>query len=201
MAKSKKDHQSPDHKVFTGPATSFPEDFYHDPYGLDRYVVQEKVLFSWKSPNKIDRQRTRSEMIQILLFFVLVGVVLLLLREVLLAGVAAAGAVLYLSLILTKPTFLDCHITTIGLKIDNRYYFWQQLTQFWFDTKHGSRVLYLRNIYPNVQHIKLLILPSDEESITKTLGKYLLYKKPQQTGAEKLIEQVMDQVLVHFDLL
>ncbi len=179
--------------------SQFPEKFYDDPTGIDRYVVQEKVLFSWQGPSKIDRKKKKNEVAQLVLFAVIVILILFLLQEVLLALVIVMFAVLYLLFEATPPLLLQYQITTIGIKIEEKYYYWPQLTQFWFEDKNETRILHIRNIYPRLQVLKLIIHPDDETDIKTNIGKYLLYKKPQQTAFEKWLKRVSSYLPLDID--
>jgi hypothetical protein len=171
-------------------STPFPEKFYDDPTGLDRYVVQEKVLFSWQGPSKIEKKKRKNETAQLILFAVILILILFLLQEILLGVVVIVFAFLYIVFEASPPMLLSYQITTIGLKVEDKYYYWQQLSQFWFEERNETRVLHLRNLYPHLQIMKLIIHPDDEAEIKNTLGKYLLYKKPQQTTWEKWLKRV-----------
>ena len=181
------------------PPSSFPEKFYVDPTGLDRYVVQEKMLFSWQGPSKIDKHKKKNELAQLILLAVIVVLILVLLQEILLAFVIVMFAILYILFEASPPLLLQCQITTIGLKIEDKYYYWPQLTQFWFESKNDTRILHVRNVYPRLQVIKLIIHPDDEEKIKNTLGTYLLFKKPQQSLIEKWMKRASSYLPLDID--
>jgi len=172
---------------------TFPDQYYVDPYGVDRYVVQEKSLFEWKTPSKVERNWKRSDFIQLVLFVALLGLILLLLGDPLLFLVFVTGSILFIIHLRSKPTFLNCKITTLGIKIEEQYLFWAQLIQFWFETKGNTRFLYIRDVYSNNRYRKLIITENDEEEIKTTIGTYLLYKKPQESRLQKLVQQLIDK--------
>jgi len=140
----------------------FPEKFYDDPTGLDRYVVQEKMLFSWQGPSKIDKKKKKNEVAQLILFAVILILILFLLQEIFLGIIVLLFAILYIIFEASPPLLLQCQISTIGIKVEDKYYYWPQLTQFWFESKNETRILHVRNIYPRLQVIKLIIHPDDE---------------------------------------
>lgn len=179
--------------------SNFPENFYVDPTGLDRYVVQEKVLFSWQGPSKIIKKRSKNQTLQLILFAVILILILILLQEILLAGVVVMFSFLYIVFEATPPLLLQCQITTIGLKIEDKYYYWPQLSQFWFETKHTTRILHVRNLYPYLQVIKLIIQENEEEDIKNILGKYLLFKKPQPKFMEKWLKKASSYLPLDID--
>lgn len=175
------------------PDKNFPEQFYVDPYGVDRYVVQEKTLFEWKTPSKVERNWKRSDFVQYLLFLSLLGLIVLLLADFLLLLVYVAAAFILTMYLQSKPTYLNCKITTIGIKVEDQYYYWQQLSQFWFETKNKTHFLYIRDLIGNYRHRRLIITEVDEEKMQTIIGKYLLFKKPQQTRWEKFVQELLDK--------
>jgi hypothetical protein len=185
----------------TKPEQQFPEKFYRDPVGLDRYVVQEKVLFEWTAPNKIEKTRQKTEVAQYILGIVIIALIFLLLNDLILSLVFIAGAFMWLVMLLSKPSFLRCQITTIGIKVEDQYYYWPQLTQFWFENRSETKILYLRNLISNINYVKLIILSEDEEKIKNTIGKYLLYKKPRQNMYEKTLEKIIDKLPFRLDFI
>jgi hypothetical protein len=176
------------------PLESFPEKFYQDPTGIDRYVVQEKTLFEWKAPNRVVRHHKRTEVAQSLLLVLLGTLVFALVGELFLLCVFLSFVGLYILMVSTKPSILRYQVTTIGIKIEEKYYYWSQLTQFWIEEKSETLVLHVRNIYPTVHNLRMVIHKEDEEAVRTTIGKYLLYKKPQQSQAEKLTHFLLDKL-------
>jgi hypothetical protein len=181
----------------------FPDQFYQDPYGVDRYVVQEKPLFSWKSQSKSERPRQRREMLQYVFFAVLVCLIIFFIGEWLLAIVAAIASIILITNLLTPPTLLNCMITTIGIKVEETYYYWPQLSQFWFEAHHDGKqeehILFLRNIVGYPQIIRLRFRTEEEDELQKALGRYLLFKKPQRTRWEKFTDRVQEKFPLRFD--
>lgn len=181
----------------------FPDQFYQDPYGVDRYVVQEKSLFSWKSLSKSDRPRQRREMLQYVFFAVLVCLIIFFIGEWLLAVVVAVASVILLTNLLTPPTLLNCTVTTIGIKVEETYYYWPQLSQFWFEVRHNEsvdeHVLYLRNVVGYPQLIRLRFRADEQDDLQKAIGRYLLLKKPQRNRWEKFVDRLQEKFPLRFD--
>jgi hypothetical protein len=181
--------------------SNFPEDFYHDPTGVDRYVVQERELVSWKAPSKLERERNLREFIQVLLLTIMIGLILLLIGEFLLTIVLGAMGILYVVMITAKPTFLNIHVTTIGIKVEEKYYFWPMMTQFWFEDRLDEKVLSFR-YFENGFHVgRFLVPPSEVDHIQQEMGKFLLCKKPSLSRFEAWLDTLSTQVRSFFDLV
>ncbi len=166
---------------------SFPEKFYQDPLGLDRYVVQEKMLVEWQAPNKLTKKRASSEKKHLFILMLLVLLLLILLQEILLAVVLLVLGFLYMILSAVPPAHLLCSVTTIGIKYGERYFFWPDLSQFWIEEKNTGQVLFIRSIFPRIQVWKFIIPDAEEAKIKNAIGTYLLYKKPSQSTLEKVL--------------
>jgi hypothetical protein len=179
----------------------FPENYYRDPMGLDRYVVQEKQLFDWRAPSKIDRKHSANDKLQMMMIVLFCVIVTIILGEFWVAMMFGALAVLYFLLMTSKPLFIHCQVTTLGVKVGEKYYFWSDISQFWFEDRAKSRVLYLRVVFPDVQRVRLIIHPSDEEELRTKMGMYLLYKKPQQTSTEKMWQALQEKLPIDLEFL
>jgi hypothetical protein len=180
---------------------SFPDTYYSDPRGIDRYVVQEKELYAWRSPSKIERARTLTEKKQLILIAVFMALVLVLLGELMIAVMFMMICIVYALLAAAPPTYLDCEITTLGVKVGEKYYFWPDMSQFWWEEHGDNRVLYFRVIFPDFATLRLVVPKVDEEKIETTIGTYLLYKKPQQTKFEKWKKELLEKLPIDLEFL
>lgn len=180
---------------------AFPETYYSDPRGLDRYVVQEKILMTWRAPSKIERNRSATEKKQLMLIVVFILLILILLGEVTFALMFGLVCGIYGILAITPPTYMECSVTTLGIKVGEKYYFWPDLSQFWWETYGQSKVLHLRVVFPDYQVVKLIVPDIDFAEMEKTIGTYLLYKKPQQTRLEKLKKEIQAKLPIDLEFL
>lgn len=178
---------------------NFPDEFYSDPMGLKRYVVQEKNLFQWLAPSKVEKNWQKSEMRFFLASMVLIAILLLLFSEFLLTLVLVLGMLVILLIATTKPIQLSVSVTTIGIKVSERYYYWEQITQFWFEEKNGIVFLYLRDLLPQVHVFRLIFRAEDKDSLQKIIGTYLLFKKPQETQIQKKVREVLNALPIDID--
>lgn len=180
---------------------AFPETYYSDPRGIDRYVVQEKVLMTWRAPSKIERSRSTTEKKQLILIVLFVILILILLGEVTFALMFGLVCGIYGILAITPPTYTECSVTTLGIKVGEKYYFWPDLSQFWWEAYGQSKVLHLRAVFPDFQVVKLIVPEIDFTEMEKVIGTYLLYKKPQQTRWEKLKKELQAKLPIDLEFL
>ena len=149
------------HTQLTNPNPQFPEEFYQDPTGINRYVVQEKILFTWQSPSKVMKKYQRTELSSYGFGVVIITIILLLVNEYMLVilFLMVAGVIAFTET--TQPFQLHCQISTIGIKVEDKYYYWSQLSQFWIEEKKNITFLYLRDLFPRTRIFRLIINASD----------------------------------------
>ncbi len=179
----------------------FPDKYYQDPTGIDRYVVQEKTLYEWRAPSKINKNRTRQEKLQLVLIVIFLIFVLLLLKELMLAVVVLALTIMYLVMVASQPSTIQCSVTTLGIKIEEKYFFWPDISQYWLEEKAGQQVLHFRVIFPRVTIWKIILHDQDVEKLPQTLGTYLLYKKPTRTQLQKFLHNLQEKLPIDLDFL
>jgi hypothetical protein len=188
------DPQQASSSPFAPVSAEFPDQFYQDPYGVDRYVIQEKVLLQWQAQHSFFYRSSRRSLNFLIMSAVLVGIIFLVMQEFFLVGVVAAAMFVVILLSQLPPEPQLCQITTLGLKRGTQYVYWGQLTQFWIEPIQGQYFLYLRQVFPFYQKIKLNVTGQDLNQFQKTIGTYLLYKKPQQNWLEMMLEKVIYQL-------
>lgn len=177
---------------------AFPEKFFTDPTGIDRYVVQEKVLFAWESPTKLPAPSLPRLGLGLVALALGAGIVLYLTGDFIVVLLITVIAIVY-NIIIHRPlSHLKCQITTLGIKIDDKYYYWSQLTQFWFESRQRTPVLMVRNYYPRIEVLKFIVTEQNIDQIMTTTGTYLLYKKPQSTPWRRTTEFIRS--LLPFDI-
>lgn len=180
---------------------AFPEKFFSDPTGIDRYVVQEKQLYAWESPTKLSAPSLPKIGAGLVLAGVGIGLVLFVTGDLIFVPLMLAMAAAYTVLVNRPLSHLKCQVTTLGVKINDKYYYWSQLTQYWFENRQDSTVLMVRCIYPTYTVLKLIVVDDELEPLMTTLGTYLLYKKPQDTWQKKSAEFLRKMLPFDVDFL
>lgn len=103
-----------------------------------------KTLLSWSAPGRPFRKRTRQFYLSVLLLFFLVEVILFLFSEYQL--MLAVGALSFLSVVLATvpPSNFHYTISTEGVKVEDHFYLWKELYDFYFKKLQGEDTLIIR---------------------------------------------------------
>jgi len=153
-----------------------------------------QVLLSWKSPTRVFKKINREYITTISAILVLIGVILIFLKEWFLIAVLLALGFFYFILSTIKPEETEHQITNQGVVTAGKAYSWDQLVRFWFEQKDDQKMLFIDAI--DRINLRLMMLLSDkgEEQIRKVLTSYLIEEKPENTWVDKAGEWVSRQV-------
>jgi len=153
MESEKKEH--PSHQ---------PEKEEYDPHEV-------KTLLSWTAPGRPFSQKSNQYFINILLIVILVSVILLLFKEFLLILVVLAVAFLAYALSTVAPQPFHYKISTEGIMVEDHFFLWQELYDFYFKRRDGVDILHVRthSYFPgelimvlgdlHKDHVKSVLLP------------------------------------------
>jgi hypothetical protein len=172
----------------SAPHPVFPDEFYKDPTGIDRYVVQEKKLIEWQAPAKLPAPPLPKIGAALVVLLAGTAVVLWLSGDVMLLPLVVVVALVYNVVIHRQTTAIACQVTTLGLKVEEKYYYWSQLIQYWIEIRQGMPALFVRNVVGYPETIKLLLDDALLDGVMHAMGTYLLYKEPQHTWWRRFIK-------------
>lgn len=142
---------------------------------LDYHDV--KTLLSWSAPGRPFKKRGKEFYISIILLVALFEIILFLFAQYEL--MLAVGALAFVSIILHTVTPKDFHykITTEGIRVEDHFYIWSELYDFYFKTIDGMDVLIIRTeaLIPGELKISLGNVVSDH--VRKVLVRFLPYRE------------------------
>jgi hypothetical protein len=142
--------------------------------------VQE--LLSWHAPGRPFRQRTREYFINGLLIMIAVEIILFLFSQYLLMVVVAALLFLSFALSSVPPRSFFYRISTEGVLIENNFFIWDELYDFYFMQEHEIDVLHIRTkaFFPGELIITLGMLSKQE--IKAALLPFLPFREHVEPG-------------------
>src|SRR6185312_4850049 len=122
------------------------EHFSHDPHPQHEVIT----LLAWDGPGRPFRKRGRNYFATTLLIMLLVEIILFLFAQYMLMMVVLSLVFLAFVLPLVPPHDFHYKISTEGMEVQNNYFLWQELYDFYFKKIHGVDVLHIRTraIYP-----------------------------------------------------
>ena len=103
-----------------------------------------KTLLSWKSAGRPFRKRSKQYYASSILIVFLVEIILFLFSQYLLMLVVLSLLFLAFSLASVPPKDFHYRISTEGISIEDHFFLWQELYDFYFKKRQGQEVLHVR---------------------------------------------------------
>jgi|SRR3990167_1166413 len=156
-----------------------------------------RTLLSWAAPGRPYRKRTKQYFLTSLLIMLLIEIILFLFSQYILMLVVVSLVFVSFALAIVPPVNFNYKISTEGITIQDHFFLWQELYDFYFKKIEGLKVLHIRThaFIPGVLTIPLGDL--DEEHIKTVLIRYLPYR---ETVAETFMEKSGDWLSRNFPL-
>src|SRR3989344_2819742 len=123
-----------------------------------------RTLLSWSAPSRPFQKRKKIYYINMLLIMFTVMVILFLFSQYLLMLVVVSIAFVSFALSSTPPNHNQYHISTEGLAIEDHFYLWQELYDFYFKQRNGIDYLHIRTkaYFPGELILMLGDIPKDK---------------------------------------
>ncbi|OGH21421.1 MAG: hypothetical protein A2958_01360 [Candidatus Levybacteria bacterium RIFCSPLOWO2_01_FULL_38_13] len=136
-----------------------------------------KTLLSWTAPGRPYKKRTKQYFLTSLLIMLLVQVILFLFSQYLLMLVVLSLVFVAFALAIVPPHNFHYRISTEGITIEDHFFLWQELYDFYFKRVEGIEVLHVRThaFIPGVLTVPLGNL--DVEHVRSVLLPYLPYRE------------------------
>jgi len=102
------------------------------------------TLLSWHAPGRPYKKRSLEFFINGFLIIMAVEIILFLFHEYLLMLVVFALGFLSLALAIVPPHIFFYRISSEGIRVEDNYFIWDELYDFYFMKRHGQDVLHVR---------------------------------------------------------
>lgn len=155
--------------------------------------LPEEVLLEWTSPSRPFRKPNRRFFTTITIIGVLIGLILFFANQML--PVAVVIAVVFLAYVLFSipPGDVKHQLTTYGIRVEEKLYYWEELGRFWFTKQYDSAILHIEvDQFPNTIH--LLLGDIEQQYMKDILSEVLLYERPPLTPVEKAGKWLQEKV-------
>lgn len=135
------------------------------------------TLSEWTAPGRPFKKRSKSYFSSILLIAFLVEIVLFLFSQYALMAVVGSLVFLAFALATTPPPNFHYRISTEGVMVEDHFFLWKELYDFYFKKRAGQNILHIRTytMYPG--EVTVTLGDMTEEHIKKTLLPYLPYRE------------------------
>jgi len=140
---------------------------------------QNKVetVLEWTAPGRPFRKRGRQYYLTSLLIAVLVEIILFLFSQYLLMLVVLSFVFVAFTLASVAPANFKYRISSEGITIEDHFFLWQELYDFYFKKREGVNVVHIRTHSFLPGELTLTLGETDREHIKSALLPYLPYRE------------------------
>lgn len=150
------------------------------------HYTELKTLLSWSAPGRPFKKKSKEFFISSILIVFLIELILFLFSEYLLMLVVLTLFFLAVSLAITPPKNFHYKISSQGIKVEDHFYIWEELYDFYFKRIDGVDVLVVRTTFMLPGELKISLGQMSREHVKRVLAQYLPYREVmKQTFMEK----------------
>jgi len=155
--------------------------------------LKEKIVLEWESYDRPHKVWTKEFYSSVVVIAFLVSVILFFIEGVMPVVVVWALVFMLWAMNKTAPQVTKNTMTTWGLRSVNKFYDYQRMTNFWVETKWGTRLLRI-NLVDSPWHVVFVIEKEMEEKIKEEMGKVVPFMEPEITAMDKFTKWLGEKV-------
>ena len=149
--------------------------YYSDDYDYNSPAI--KTLLSWKGNGRPFHNHGKEYYINASLIAMISEVLLFLFSQYVLMLVIISMLFVVFALAVVPPHTVNYRISTEGIAIDDYFYLWQELYDFYFKHINGEDILHIRTKDEYASDITVLLGDIPKDYIKALLIKYLPYRE------------------------
>lgn len=142
-----------------------------------------KILFSWKSPSRLFKKRSKEFFSTILTIVALVIIILIFLKEWFFALALIALTFLVFVLEKTPPETIEHKITNKGIETGGQVFVWEEVRRFWVEEKKEGKILKIEVLRP--PFVLSLVLGPEEKKVRQIISSFVPEEAPEKTWLDK----------------
>ncbi|MDP2638105.1 MAG: hypothetical protein Q8P26_03520 [Candidatus Levybacteria bacterium] len=136
-----------------------------------------KTILEWTAPGRPFRKRGRQYYLTSLLIMLLVEVILFLFSQYMLMLVVLAFVFVAFALNTVPPHDFKYRISSEGITVEDHFFLWQELYDFYFKKREGVDVVHIRTHAFIPGELTLTLGETDREHLKGALLPYLPYRE------------------------
>lgn len=152
-----------------------PQDPFDTAWGSHEFDVQ--TLLSWGAPGRPFAKKGKQFYLSVILIVLFFEVIMFLFGQYELMLVLIALAFLSIVLSVVPPHNFHYKITTEGIKVEDYFYIWSELYDFYFKRIDGMDVLILRTESLLPGELKISLGDLNRDHVRRVLVRYLPYRE------------------------
>lgn len=136
-----------------------------------------RTLLAWSAPGRPFRKRGKEYYLSALLIMVLIEIILFLFSQYLLMLVVLSLVFVAFTLVTVPPHDFHYKITSEGIRIEDHFFLWQELYDFYFKKRDGVDVIHIRTQAMIPGELTITLGDLDREHVKSALLPYLPYRE------------------------
>lgn len=168
---------SPHEKLLPEHLAQRQEEQYSDSDLIDPQMYELKTLLAWSAPGRPFEKKSKEYFLNILIIMLLIEIILFLFSQYLLMVLVLAFVFLVYALNTVSPHDFHYKITTEGLMVEDHFFLWQELYDFYFKTQSGVTTLVIgtKAWYPG--ELTIVIGNLHQDQVRDVLLRFLPYRE------------------------
>lgn len=143
----------------------------------ENHYMEVKTLYEWHAPGRPFRKRGKEYYASSLLIMLLVEVILFLFSQYMLMLVVLSLTFVSFALVTVPPHNFRYKISTEGITVEDHFFLWQELYDFYFKKREGMDVIHVRTHTLIPGELTMTITPQNKEQIKQILLQFLPYRE------------------------
>lgn len=136
-----------------------------------------RTILSWQAPGRPFRKRSREYYVSGILITLLIEVILFLFSQYMLMLLVLSVLFVAFALATVPPHTFHYRVSTEGLTIEDHFYLWQELYDFYFKKRDGTMVLHIRTKALLPGELTITLGEVEQEKAKSTLLHYLPFRE------------------------
>jgi len=141
------------------------------------YNMEEPAPLEWTAPGRPFQKRTKQFYLTALLIILLLEIILFLFSQYLLMVVIVALVFVSFALATVPPKDFKYRISTEGIMIEDRFFLWKELYDFYFKKVDGTETVHVRTQAYLPGELILTLGSVEKNEVKKALIPYLSFRE------------------------
>lgn len=155
--------------------------------------ITEKIIMEWDSYDRPHKVWTKEFYSSVIVIAFLVSVILFFIEGVMPVLVVWALVFMMWAMGRTEPATTKNTMTTWGLRSVSKFYDYQRMSNFWIETKWGTRLLRV-NLVNSPWHVVFVISKANEDKIKEEMSKSVPFMEPEITAIDKMVKWLGEKI-------
>lgn len=135
------------------------------------------TILEWSAPGRPFKKRTKQYYLTALLIMLLIEIILFLFSEYLLMVVVLSLVFVAFALALVPPKDFHYRISSEGITVEDRFFLWKELYDFYFTKKDGYETVHIRTEAYIPGELIITLGSESQEKVKKALLPYLPFRE------------------------